>query len=283
MTFDPQFYRLHYADAAQVLDEAKLFRHYVKHARTRHPNPASLIGSLETEHGRLPEAFDATGYIARYPDLRAAFAHDWQGRVHFLIHGRREGRTHPGRAFKARVPKDLGAGRISLVLEGFDGSGKSTLAAAVAAALGGRVVRPFGGSLGAMLLWLAGTGQPDRADQLAQEAVIKGIAEAPAGVPLVFDRHWVTACRILPDTHHAAWQVRPDTVICWADLPTTQARLRIRGDAEGAAAVPEAEIAAFRTFALENGLPLLDTSHLSPEEAAARLIALLAQEGVANA
>ncbi len=279
MPFDPQFYRLYYGDAAHIHDDAELFRHYIDHARVRHPNAGSLIGALEAEHGRLPGAFDAAGYIARYPDLRVAFAHDWQGREHFLVHGRREGRTPP--AGTAR--RDLGAERISLVLEGFDGSGKSTLAAAVAAALGGRVVRPFGGSLGAMLLWLARTGQADRADQLAQEAVIKGIAEAPADAPLVFDRHWVTACRLLPDAHHAAWQVRPDTVICWADLPTTQARLRIRGDAEGAAAVPEAEITAFRTFALENGLPLLDTSHLSPEEAAARLIALLAQEGVANA
>ncbi len=283
MAFDPQFYRIHYGDAAPIDDEAELLRHYVAHARTRHPNSASLVGALEAEHGRLPGDFDAAGYIARYPDLRAAFAHDWQGRVHFLVYGRREGRSHPVGAPRERTQQDLGAGRISLVLEGFDGSGKSTLAAAVAAALGGRVVRPFGGTLGAMLLWLARTGQAERADQLAQEAVIKGIAEAPAGVPLVFDRHWVTACRLLPDTHHAAWQVRPDTVICWADLPTTQARLRIRGDAEGAAAVPEAEITAFRTFALENGLPLLDTSHLSPEEAAARLIALLAQEGVANA
>lgn len=283
MPFDPQFYRLHYGDTTHLHDEAALFRHYVAHARTRHPNPASLIGDLEAEHGRLPETFDAAGYIARYADLRAAYAHDWQGRVHFLVYGRREGRSPPVALPRNGVRTDLGAGRISLVLEGFDGSGKSTLAAGVAAALGGRVVRPFGGSLGEMLLWLARTGQADRADHLAREAVIKGIAEAPVGVPLVFDRHWVTACRILPDSCHAAWQVRPDTVICWADLPTTQARLRIRGDAEGAAAVPEAEIAAFRTFALENGLPLLDTSHLTPEEATARLIALLAQEGVANA
>ena len=104
--------------------------------------------------------------------------------------------------------------RIALVLEGFDGSGKSSIAERVANALGGQVVRLFGGTLGGMMLWLAGTSQHRKLDDLAHDAVAMGIARAPAGMPLVFDRHWVTAFHLLPETFHAGWEPRPDTVIC---------------------------------------------------------------------
>lgn len=283
MVFDPDFYRSHYADAAPIADDERLFRHYLQHARQRHPNSASLVGALEAEHGALPMDFDAAGYLARFSDLRAAFRQPWQGQVHFLRHGRAEGRSYPSLLTDRGSVAHQGLGRISLVLEGIEASGKSTLADSVAAALGGCVVRPFAGTLGVMLQRLVRSDQGTLADRLAREAVVMGIEAAPAGVPLVFDQHWITVCHILPEAYHAAWLTRPDTVLCWADLPTTQARLRIRGGGEAAAAtVTQQRIDHIRTYALERGLPLLDTSHLTPAQATAQLVGMLAEEGVRN-
>ncbi|MFE1601955.1 glycosyltransferase [Methylobacterium sp. ID0610] len=115
---DHAFYRTHHPDLGSF-DDAALERHYTEYGREegRFANPEALIAHLEREHGALPADFDAQTYETLYSDL--AFAHEWQLKVHYLVFGRREGRTyHPGYGLIDREFEDLvRAGDVPLSAE----------------------------------------------------------------------------------------------------------------------------------------------------------------------
>lgn len=235
------------------------------------------LADLARRDGALPEDFDALGYIRLHPDLAALFEHAWQGQLHYLEHGRREGRIYPSNLTRAQQ-KAAQASRIALAVDGLDGSGKSSIARHVAEALGATVLNPFSGQVGAILVHLARTGQHALADDVAHAAVAAAIANAPPG-PVVFDRHWFTASQLLSPAYRPGWEPRPFTVMCWADRPTTIARMVARGVPNPSEHMTEDRIAGYRTLAEELRLPLLDTSRIAPEEGAAQVLAMLGANG----
>ncbi|XYD08028.1 glycosyltransferase [Methylobacterium sp. NMS12] len=235
------------------------------------------LADLASRDGSLPEDFDALGYIRLHPDLAALFEHAWQGQLHYLEHGRREGRIYPSNLTRAQQ-KAAQASRIALAVDGLDGSGKSSIARHVAEALGATVLNPFSGQVGAILVHLARTGQHALADDVAHAAVAAAIANAPPG-PVVFDRHWFTASQLLSPAYRPGWDPRPFTVMCWADRPTTIARMVARGVPDPSERMTEARIAGYRTLAEELRVPLLDTSRIAPEEGAAQVLAMMGERG----
>jgi thymidylate kinase len=119
-----------------------------------------------------------------------------------------------------------------VAIDGHDGCGKSTLAAAVAAKLGGQLVKPFGDTLGDHIAWLWQRQRFEEADALARASVERMLI-TNAQRPLVFDRHWATMFSVLPDRFRQRWIPLPPTVICRADTPVVMARLSGRGEPAG--------------------------------------------------
>jgi hypothetical protein len=91
-------------------------------------------------------------------------------------------------------------------------------------------VRPFAGATGARLLELAKC-DPGETVQFARSVVAKA-TEMARGDVLVFDRHWMTVCSLVPEPHWSVWTPIPATALCWADLSTTLARLAGRDEDE---------------------------------------------------
>ncbi|WP_082515139.1 glycosyltransferase family 2 protein [Methylobacterium sp. Leaf112] len=259
-------------------DDDTLARHFRSRVRSRAdaapPEEARRMADLVSLDGPLPGDFDAGGYLRLHPDLADLFTLPWQGALHYLEHGRREGRIYPSARTRAQEKADQ-AGRIALAVDGLDGSGKSAVARHVAAALGATVLDPFAGRVGALMVHLARLGQHDRADAVAHDAVALALAEAPPG-PVVFDRHWFTASQLLSKAYRAGWEPRPFSVMTWTDRPATLARLAARG-IDAAAEMPEDRIDTYRRLAAELDVPLLDTTFTTPEEAATRVLALMAR------
>jgi cytidylate kinase len=161
-------------------------------------------------------------------------------------------------------------GRI--VIDGHSASGKSTVAAIVAARLGGTVVHPFGDSEAAELLGLTAGGRFEDFERRAQEMLAQ--AEKGAGrVPAVFDRHWVTVAAHLPEPWRRRWPAVPRTYVCWADLETTERRLLARMPHNVNRDFHSHFLGEYRGLAERLGVPLIDTSRMTGEEAAARILA----------
>lgn len=119
--------------------------------------------------------------------------------------------------------------RTILVLDGHDGSGKTALAERLAQSLGGIHVRPYSGITGQLFIWSVERGDYCFAADLALRAVDFALAKNDAPV-LIFDRHWMTAFSVLPESYWGAWQPLPPTSLCWAGIETTRARLAVRSD-----------------------------------------------------
>ncbi len=242
------------------------------------PDTAARMAALAAEHGPLPADFDGATYIGLHPDLAALFTNAWQGDLHYLEHGRREGRIYPSNVTRAET-KVAQARRIALVLDGLDGAGKSSIARRVAHAIGGRVLHPYDGN-GPLLVWLARTGQHALADSIAHAAVAMAMDAVPDGVPIVFDRHWFTASQLLSSLYRPGWEPRPFTLLCWADRETTVARMIARGEDRDAMEMTEDRVETYRRLAAELDVPLLDTSRTTPEEATERVLALMTARGI---
>ncbi|MET0366908.1 MAG: glycosyltransferase [Methylobacterium sp.] len=228
------------------------------------------IEDLAVAHGPAPGDFDPLGYIGLHADLADLFGRPWQGILHYLEHGRREGRLYPSTRSRAQEKAEQ-ASRIALVLDGLDGSGKSSIAREVAQRIGATVLNPFGGQIGGLMVLLAERGEHALADAVAHAAVALALRHAPDG-PVVFDRHWFTASQLLSPAYRAGWAPHPYTVMCWADRPTTVARMIARGDVHARERMSAERIQTYRRLADELGLPLIDTSHLSAAAAAERIL-----------
>ena len=162
--------------------------------------------------------------------------------------------------------------RTCLAIDGHDGAGKSSIAKAVALHLGATVVKPFKDALGDYIAWLWRTEQFDLADVVARGAVEKAIGECDGVQPLVFDRHWLTMFTVLPESLHSNWLPLPTTVLCWADLPSTLARLVERGEEIGDTVGHERYLAIYRQLAAGYGVPIVETSRRSVEESASLVL-----------
>jgi glycosyltransferase involved in cell wall biosynthesis len=94
--FDSNFYFNYYSDLFHFKSKAARRRHYVVHGRQegRFANFGAAKNSFEKRFGILPEDFDLASYKLLNQDLCLLFDHDCQFILHFLEHGRKEGRLH---------------------------------------------------------------------------------------------------------------------------------------------------------------------------------------------
>lgn len=160
-----------------------------------------------------------------------------------------------------------------LVLDGHDGSGKTTLAARLAEALGGVHARPLRGSVGELFLWSAERGEGAFASALAQRAVARALERAGDAPVVVFDRHWMTVFSVVHEAEWPAWEPRPRTVLCWADLDATMSRLDARDQGQWTRAEHARWLEVYRGLAERFGVPLLRTDDRSVDDALDWLVA----------
>jgi glycosyltransferase involved in cell wall biosynthesis len=94
--FDQEFYHKHYGDLYHLKSAQALRKHYILHGSSegRFKNFYEAKSSFESRFGILPEDFDANTYVLLNPDLANIFECEWQLVLHFLEHGRREGRRY---------------------------------------------------------------------------------------------------------------------------------------------------------------------------------------------
>ncbi|HEX7168530.1 MAG TPA: hypothetical protein VF230_16230 [Acidimicrobiales bacterium] len=118
-----------------------------------------------------------------------------------------------------------------VALDGHDGSGKTTLARGLAASWGGTYGRPFGGARGSALLRAGERGDVDAVVALGEEGLRAAVEESGGARPLVLDRAWMTVASLVDwDAFASRWQWWVPTVLCWADLDTTLARVGARDE-----------------------------------------------------
>jgi glycosyltransferase involved in cell wall biosynthesis len=92
-SFDAEFYRNNYPDLSEMKRPNDLYKHYLEYGSNegRFANYADLKYHFEKIYGELPEGFSPKEYVSLYPDLRGMT--EGQAVEHYLLHGRREGRT----------------------------------------------------------------------------------------------------------------------------------------------------------------------------------------------
>jgi hypothetical protein len=153
-----------------------------------------------------------------------------------------------------------------LVIDGHDGAGKSSLAGLVARRLGWAAARPFTGAVSAAFYRCLARDDPDQLHAIARRAVARLEALHPGGV--VFDRHWLTMLSVLPPSLHGRWLPPPPTLLCWTDPVTTLHRVSARGETRrNDLDLHRAHCALFLEHAQRHGIPVLDTTRLTPRRA----------------
>ena len=165
------------------------------------------------------------------------------------------------------------SGRV--IVDGYFASGKSSVASILARRLGVPVIRPFNDDTAPELFGYIGQGDFARLDERAR-AILRA-AEDAAPESAVFDRHWLSIAAYLPEAFRDGWATEPQTYLCWADLDTTVGRLIARAPHEPDRAAHGHFVNAYRALADERNIPIVDTSHRAPDEAAEVILEDLAR------
>lgn len=94
-TIDLDFYRSHYEDL-DGRSKAQCLRHFISYGfqEGRFPNYAAARRTLEARHGALPSGFRPGLYALLNPDLGRVLGGDRRLTLHYIEHGRLEGRRH---------------------------------------------------------------------------------------------------------------------------------------------------------------------------------------------
>ncbi|WP_081490651.1 AAA family ATPase [Terriglobus roseus] len=178
---------------------------------------------------------------------------------------------------------------LIIALDGHDGSGKTTLSRSLAARIGGIHLRPFQGRLGAGLMKAAEANNSSDIISVGNEALNLAGDSYDIGVPLVFDRAWLTVASLLDAKHMASfrqkWAVHIPTIVCWADLETTVKRLSARSEVVGSLDGHRHYLAKYRELADVCSCPILRTDVYSETECLEQLLSWIGQlsEGNLNA
>jgi len=169
-------------------------------------------------------------------------------------------------------PIPAARGHDLIVFDGHDGAGKTTVARRVAEELGGRLVRPFDDEFGPIASRLQRAGDFDALNRSALQSVAKVLDANSNGRPLIFDRHWMSIFTLVPRSYYASWQPLPFTFLCWADLPTTIARIAERAEPPVDTDVHVHYCERYRELAEEYSVPVLDTTGTNAEDWVRRLV-----------
>jgi hypothetical protein len=154
------------------------------------------------------------------------------------------------------------------VLDGHDAAGKTTLAGRLARALEATYASPFAGAVGTELLAAALGREHHRAAAIARTAVARCVEDCRTAT-VVFDRHWMTVCTLLPERFWSEWTPPPPTTLCWSDMATTVRRLTGRNEPphDGHADY----LARYRDLARRWRCPVLRTDTMPVGDSLARL------------
>lgn len=120
-----------------------------------------------------------------------------------------------------------------LVLDGHDAAGKTTLARRLAAAVGARCLRPFGGEFGRRLIDAYRAGDAQATIAIGRRAILDCLASLQNDEPVVLDRGWLTVATLVPRHLFAAeWDLWTPVTLLWCNEAVTRARLREREERE---------------------------------------------------
>ena len=157
-------------------------------------------------------------------------------------------------------------------IDGHDGTGKTTIARNVAAQLRMSYWRPFGGRRGLDLTQASESGDTGEVLRIGAAALTQAIQSADGSGPVILDRSWLTVATLVDDRDfHDRWTLWIPTILCWADLPTTLARLARRDEPAESMTLHRYYIARYKEIAEVNGCAIVDTSHASEEESTAEM------------
>ena len=165
--------------------------------------------------------------------------------------------------------------RLIIALDGHDGAGKTTLASALATRLGGMAVRPFSGSIGTELLRAGANRDVVELVKIGSTAIENAVSSVPGNIPIVLDRGWMTVASFVPESAEfcSQWNTWIPTVLCWAELNITQARLAIRGDEHSETLEwHEYYLAVYLDLAKRSGSPILRTDLMDHESCIKQLV-----------
>jgi cytidylate kinase len=125
-------------------------------------------------------------------------------------------------------------GQRIIGLDGHDGTGKTTLAQLLAQRLHGRYVRTFGAQWGVDLMRAHEQHDDALTVEIGMAALQAAVASASTDEVLILDRSWITVRSLVgAELFAQRWSLQVPTILCWADLPTTLARLELRHDEAG--------------------------------------------------
>lgn len=165
--------------------------------------------------------------------------------------------------------------RLIIALDGHDGAGKTTLASALATRLGGMAVRPFSGSIGTELLRAGANRDVGGLVKIGSTAIENAVSSVPGNIPIVLDRGWMTVASFVPESAEfcSQWNTWIPTVLCWAELNITQARLAIRGDEHSETLEwHEYYLAVYLDLAKRSGSLILRTDLMNQESSIKQLV-----------
>ncbi|MNB76269.1 cytidylate kinase [compost metagenome] len=150
---------------------------------------------------------------------------------------------------------------VIIAIDGHDGSGKTTISKLLAEKINAKYIKPFSDSLGDLIAWSYRKKEYKFANQIALAAIQKNIDENPGVEYFIFDRHWLSMFTVLPKEYYEYWNPLPVTILCWADVKTTQNRLIERNEIEPYQGCNEHYCKVYKEIAGQYNVFIVDTSN----------------------
>lgn len=164
-----------------------------------------------------------------------------------------------------------------IAIEGHDGVGKTSLCNTLAEKMNARIVRPFAGNTGNLILQLSREKHFDRLIEAASGS-IQNHYNRHEGELLIFDRHWITVFTLIPEPYRKKWTDFPLTVLLYADPATVKKRLDTRNEDPLPDEYHRYYLRQYLEIAHSHSCLCLDTARLPVDELAEKVIAYLGKK-----
>jgi thymidylate kinase len=154
-----------------------------------------------------------------------------------------------------------------IAIDGHDGSGKTTIARLLAQKINAKYIKPFSDSLGDLIAWSYRKKEYSFANDIAIASIKMHLEENPGVECFVFDRHWLSMFTVLSQEFYNSWFPLPITILCWADVKTTEKRFNERNELEPYPGCHEYYCRVYKEIAKKYNVFIIDTSNESiPED-----------------